>query len=173
MSELVDMPVVDLLPGQLWVGSGPAVLTTLLGSCVSVCLYAVGGVTGGMCHSVLPYHGGDCTGEGHRYVDCAIDIILSRMRRAGVRPGTIRAKLFGGADMFSISAGSAGGCSVGSKNIQAAKDVLAKERVTIVRESVGGTFGRKVIFYTATGEAVMKLVGPRETGVANNRKRVS
>ena len=48
-----DLPMVNLHPGELFVAQEPTLITTILGSCVSVCLFCPKQKIGAMCHGVM------------------------------------------------------------------------------------------------------------------------
>ena len=65
-------------------------------------------------------------------------------------------KCFGGADMFSRKIEKPGVVSVGRQNIMTAEETLKREGFTIAKQDVGGLGGRKLFFYTHTGEVLLK-----------------
>lgn len=153
--------VVDLKPGDIHVAHEPTCITTLLGSCVSVCLFSACDMLAAMSHSVLPKPWNKTRSTDLRYVECAIGRMLDELRRMGARPPEITAKLFGGAEMFARP-GQATGIArmVGDSNAEAARAFLELHGVSVVSESVGGQSGRKVMFNTATGVVLVRKVGP-------------
>lgn len=152
-----DLPVVNLHPGELFVAKEPTLITTLLGSCVSVCLYCPGNRTGAMCHGVMPEKPGHLE-ESFRFVDSSVSYMVEIMaRQHGFSCATLEAKLFGGADVLRLRLGlAAPGPTIGAQNIAAAKTALKKHGVPIVTEHVGGDRGCKLFFYSHTGEVYLK-----------------
>ena len=71
-------------------------------------------------------------------------------------------KCFGGADMFSRPIEKSGLLSVGRQNSETADEVLKSEGLTLVTRDVGGLQGRKILFYTHTGEVLMKRLTQRQ-----------
>ncbi|MEW6500323.1 MAG: chemotaxis protein CheD [Thermodesulfobacteriota bacterium] len=154
-----ELPVVNLHPGELFVAKEPTLITTLLGSCVSVCLYCPTVRTGAMCHGVMPerqtHHE-----ESFRFVDISVSYMVEVMaRQRGFSCAKLEAKLFGGADVLSLKLGLGREMpSIGAQNIMAARTALRKHGVPIVTEHVGGDRGCKLFFYTHTGEVYLKLL---------------
>ncbi|MFW5811032.1 MAG: chemotaxis protein CheD, partial [Thermodesulfobacteriota bacterium] len=71
----------------------------------------------------------------------------------GSKPRNLEAQIIGGAYNPGIS-----GKNIGRENIQVARKLLARKRIRIVSEDVGGEKGRKVVFNTHTNEvAVIKV----------------
>jgi len=65
----------------------------------------------------------------------------------------LEAQIFGGAYNPRISLN-----DVGSENIMVAREILAKKRVRVISEDVGGERGRKIVFDTSINEiAVLRV----------------
>ena len=164
--ETTAMPRVELRPGELYTAGEPTVITTLLGSCISICLYSPALRIGGMCHAVLPAAAGRQACDDPRYVNCALRIMMSELGGMGAAPGLMEAKIFGGADMFPQVKGMPVNVNlVGANNVQAARTALAAARINVVNECVGGPCGRRLLFNSATGEVLVKLVGGPPRGM--------
>jgi chemotaxis protein CheD len=148
------LPVVEpelrhfLHPGGVVAFDRPAVVTTILGSCVSLCLYDTVTGVGGMNHFLLP--GG---GEGPRYAEPACEELRRLVLARGASPWHLRAKLFGGAWMH------AGGTALGPRNGEVARAILQDWRLPLTAFDVGGPHGRKLVFETATGHAFVRALG--------------
>ena len=109
------LPQAFLTPGTLYCGTGSAVISTVLGSCVAVCLVDRYNRAAGMNHFVLP-RSMDGT-DSLRYGDTALERLRERMGRLGCDTRDLAAKVFGGAAVLSF--GQAGD-TVGTKNVQMA-----------------------------------------------------
>lgn len=171
----LHQPSVYLKPGELAISCQSTLVETVLGSCVSVSLYCPFKDIGAICHAMLP------TGAAtdFKYVDSAINHMVQALGSEGVNLSTVVAKLFGGADMFALNReiGPAK-YPVGEQNITKAREVLAHHRITISNHDVGGVYGRKLLFFSDTGqvfvkklsrktvdmELMMSLVGGNECG---------
>ncbi len=140
-----------LYPSNLFVSNTPYQITTVLGSCISVCLFDAEKLIGGMNHFMLPYWNGEGLASA-KFGNIAIERLLSEMKAKGANIKNIRAKVFGGANQANFS------MNVGDRNIVLAKKVLQEEQIEIVAESVGGTKGRKLIFDTHTGLVKMRYI---------------
>ena len=142
-----------LQPGQLIVSAEPAVITTILGSCVSVCLWEPMRGIGGMNHFMLPMSTGAASASP-RFGPAAMEQLLEKMREAGARLPLVRARVFGGACMFELPAAA----QLGRKNAEVALEFLQRRGIEIVQSDVGGTRGRKLIFQTDEGTAWLTLI---------------
>ena len=169
--EVTGYLMVNLKPGEIHVAQEPTLITTLLGSCVSVCLYSRQDRIGAMSHSVLPYPQYRTLRLDVRYVECAIEKMMEDIRALGVPGSRIEAKVFGGAEMFQRSGNEVRFARiVGDGNMAAARKFLEAKRVQVVSECVGGNMGRKVIFNTATGVALVRRFSHRLKALPSGRE---
>jgi chemotaxis protein CheD len=143
---------VSLMQGDIYFTIDPKVLTTVLGSCVAVCLWDKINGIGGMNHFVLP---NDRNGEkSARYGDVAIDELQAGLVRLGSRIPDLQAKVFGGAAVLPYG----GGRTVGHNNVQLALERLRRDHIRIAAQRTGGTVGMQIRFHTRTGEAFVRNI---------------
>jgi len=139
------------------------IVKTVLGSCISVTMFHPHTKIAVMCHAVLPvcleknYCKISCK-EPYKYVNCVISEMASKFLKYGIDPGDIEVKLFGGADMFFLKTEREKLQSVGRQNIEAAIKAVKSENLKLKVADVGGNFGRKLFFYTHTGEVWLKYL---------------
>jgi chemotaxis protein CheD len=158
-------PVIYLKMGEIAFANRPAIITTVLGSCVAVTLFDRKSGYGSMCHGVMPSCiSADrcedaCTRQGH-YVDCSVLAMASRFRIFGIRGADIEARVFGGAALFSPTSRLPGTLLVGSRNIEAALHALRQSGIAALSELVGGRAGCRIYFNTRTGEVTQRRFGP-------------
>lgn len=160
-----NLPVVYLRPGEMHFTEAPSVVVTVLGSCLSVTMFARHSGLGGIFHGLLPQCSGEknCRGkciEGFKYIDCSIRRMVRLFDKHNVRRSEIEVKCFGGADMFTGAIERPGAVSIGRQNITAAKQILKSEGLKLHVVDVGGLQGRKILFYTHTGEVLLKRLTP-------------
>ena len=130
---------VFLLPGEYMVSKQPHLISTLLGSCVSVCLYHPQHHFGGMNHYMLTK--GPAGERSGKYGDYAINVLLQFMERACGSLAGVEGMIFGGANVV----GSIGtGAQIGEKNIALAREMLKKHGIRVIKEQVGGNAGLKL-----------------------------
>jgi len=162
---------VQLRPGEIHVAMEPTLIETLLGSCISVCLYSIKDQVGAMSHSVLPCPKTGLQRHDVRYVESAIGKMMDEMKGLGVTPDRMEAKVFGGAEMFHRSGHEIRFARiVGDGNTAAAKRFLDAKRIRLVSECVGGNMGRKIIFNTATGVALVRMFSHRLEDLSYGRE---
>lgn len=153
--------LVQLQIGQLAASTQPKVISTVLGSCVSVCLFSPNEKVGGMIHFALPsaeIPNGDR--QDLRYADVAIPQLIRQLCKLSARrPHELRAKLVGGAAVVEqLHYGS----EIGVKNIRKAEELLRAAGIPIIGQDVGGNRGRKVLFYTDSGRVRVSLIEKTE-----------
>ncbi len=141
---------VYLHPGGLWAEPFDAVITTVLGSCVSVCLWDPQLAIGGMNHFILPHGGAAVT---PRYGNHAMAMLLARLLELGARRETLLACVFGGA---SVLPGPAAPPTLGSRNVAEAFDFLGRNEIAVLRHDVEGDRGRKLTFRTIDGTTLVR-----------------
>jgi chemotaxis protein CheD len=143
-----DRAQVYLHAGQLHVAAAPTAITTVLGSCVSVCLYDPVTKVGGMNHFLLPLH---VEREASlRFGTVAVPALIDGVLRAGASRGGLRAKVFGGASVI----GALGkGRRLGDENAALALRLLDDARIPVLDHDVGGQRGRKLVFIVDEGTA--------------------
>ena len=142
-------PRIFLEPGELFFGSAPLRIATLLGSCVSIALWHPRRHIGGMCHYVLQHRQNpQGPAADGRYGDEAFALLLEQIRAHGARPGEFQAKLFGGGVMFT---GPGTQPDIGSANVAQGRRLLQEAGIPLISEHVGGTGRRKLTFDLETG----------------------
>ncbi len=107
---------------------------------------------GAVFHALMPLSGEDVAASREfKFVDDSIRRLTRALLRQGVRRSNLVCKVFGGANaMFAEQFG------VGRRNVLAAFETLADERLRVVASDVGGDRGRKLLFLTHTGEVFVK-----------------
>jgi chemotaxis protein CheD len=147
--------------GEIKVTGSPSLLRAVgLGSCIAVALYDEEAGIGGLAHIMLPHlQKAYDNSLPTRFADVAIGKMIDEMKRRGARIQGIKAKIFGGANMFPEIIVSNSAMDVGCKNIQAVREVLKRNDIEIVVSAVGHHLGRTVIFDTRNGSVVVKAAG--------------
>lgn len=141
-----------IIQGSFVVSADPnEMLVTILGSCVSACLYdSVIGI-GGMNHFLLG-HDPSKNSQDLKYGIHSMELLINELLKRGADRNRIHAKLFGGAQMRDI------GFGIGRKNIEFAVDFLQNEGIALKGQSLGGTSARRIRFWPANGRSQQLLV---------------
>ena len=146
---------VKILPGEYNVNNENVMISTVLGSCVSVCVCdRINGV-GGMNHFMLP---GDNLNQvrsldpSARYGIHAMELLLKHYTKLGGKRTSLEAKVFGAGKVMD------GMSDVGRQNADFALGYLAARKLQIVAVDVGDIYPRKVIFFPGTGQVFVKKI---------------
>ena len=151
-SEINDVHF--LYPGLIFARTGFHIVTTILGSCVAVCLWTPNSRIGGINHFMLPFWNGEGL-PSPKYGNVAIPKLIEKMATLGIKREHLRAKIFGGSSLLQNSSGL---LVVGERNIMLAEELLKEEKIPIVSRDVGGSFGRKLMFSTESGEVLVRKI---------------
>ncbi|OQX86585.1 chemotaxis protein CheD [candidate division KSB1 bacterium 4484_87] len=143
-----------LFPGNIFVSGESHWVTTILGSCVSVCLWDPARKIGGINHFLLPFWNGLGLASP-KYGNIAIEKLIEKILRKGCNIENLRAKIFGGAAILQSANNEK---HIGLKNIALAKEYLESKKIPIVASDVGGIFGRRIKFNTSTGVVLVKKI---------------
>ena len=150
-----------VFPGQFVITSVPSLISTVLGSCVSVCLWDKETGIGGMNHYLLPGTPDDDAGNSNRGLT-SIRLLVRSMINRQIRLDNLEAKVFGGCNSLYTN----NDCfRVGERNISMALDVLREYNIHVAAQHVGGSFGRKIVFNTSTGKVRMRLLVKATTDI--------
>jgi chemotaxis protein CheD len=146
---------------QFIITTVPANIHTVLGSCVSVCLWDKSLKMGGMNHYLMPGSSSSAAGNAnHGYT--SIPILINSMIRRGALVENLEAKIFGGCNSWMNGSGL---FNIGFKNIEIADQILTREGIQITARNTGGIHGRKIIFNTFTGKVKVYLLTKTATVV--------
>ena len=144
-----------LHPGQLFVSSEGHAVTTILGSCVAVCLCDPVARIGGINHFLLPVFNGAGMASA-RFGNIAIQELVRQLLAHGSRLHMLQAKIFGGACV--LEAFQCRQDHLGESNVRIAEHLLQTSGIPTSSRDVGGQHGRKLIFHTDTGAAWIKAL---------------
>lgn len=143
-----------LHPSKLVVSKQPIWVNTVLGSCVSVCIYDTELQIGGINHFMLPLWNGEGL-ESPRYGNIAIPRLIEELLKYGSKKNNLIAKVFGGGNILADHGAS---FRVGERNVLLALHLLQEKKIPIVASSTGGNSGRKIMFNTFTGEVLQQYI---------------
>ena len=146
--------------GELQVSGDPkAVLVAYgLGSCVGVVAYEPVVRVGAILHAMLPHASASSEGPLTKFVDTGIKFMLKEVERCGGKRDRLIVKIVGGARML-LSPDFRDIFDIGACNAQMAQHVLADFGLALNGTDVGGSQGRTVRLYVATGKVVVKTLG--------------
>ncbi|WP_373354316.1 chemotaxis protein CheD [Pseudoroseicyclus sp. CXY001] len=144
--------VVTIFQGEYHVSDTPgAIINTLLGSCIAVCLHEPTRRIGGMNHFLLP-EGQPSAAPDVKQGAYAMEILINEMVKRGALRSKLTAKVFGAGRItqrFSY---------VSEANIAFVRSFLRAEDIPCLSESVGGDSARRIRFEPYSGDARQMLV---------------
>ena len=130
-------------------------LSTLLGSCVAVCLFDPALKIGGINHFMLPEMGRSKYGDVDSLLsgNFAMEALLNALLGRGARKPRLQAKAFGGGTIIDSNASAP---NIGMRNASFAKEWLQREGIPLLSSDFLGPWSRKIIFLPFNGEAFCK-----------------
>lgn len=161
---------VKILPGQYYAARGKGTITTVLGSCVSTCLWDAGSRIGGMNHFMLP---GDTASAGApwaasaRFGVYAMEVLINEMIHLGADRRRLVAKVFGGARVLA----GFDTLDVGAKNAEFVLNFLKVEGIALVAQDLLDVHPRKVHFFPDTGKVQLKRLNVQPNDAVQRRER--
>jgi chemotaxis protein CheD len=143
--------IVTITQGEFAVSEDPTVvISTLLGSCVAICLHDPVAKVGGANHILLP---GESSANPQSLAEgsYSMEVLINALLKKGALKNRLIAKVLGGGQMV------AGLSDVGNRNGEFALQFLADERIEVLSTSLGGTAARRIQFWPYTGRLRQKL----------------
>jgi chemotaxis protein CheD len=161
-----DATAMWIYQGDFYVSSRPDLfLTTVLGSCIAVCMRDPVVRCGGMNHFLLPdneHMSGPSSGIALRYGSYSIERLINAILSRGGKRERLEVKVFGGANMPGGT-----GLNIGGRNADFIEHYFARERIAIAASDLRGVAPRKIRYYPTTGRAQMSelpVVEAKEIG---------
>lgn len=159
--------VTSIYPGELYVSAEGEAIHTILGSCVSVCLYDPINKLGGMNHFMLPLNNRMTAdkiddqikqkkffySQELRYGTTAMEVLIGELQKAGGERKHFQAKLFGGGNVLNMGDNT---IDIGGKNIKFVRAYMEAEGIPVHKEDLGESYGRKIFFLTDTFKVLLK-----------------
>lgn len=149
------MEKIRLNEGDIFVSDKAVIFETVLGSCVSVCIWDEKLKVAGMNHYMMPWKAENIE-EQRRSGPESINRLIDKILGLGSNLRNLKAKVFGGGNVikaFSEREGS------GKENIRVAREILGYYKIPVIKEYTGHNCGIKVIFYSDTGKAFIEELG--------------
>ncbi|HEV8411047.1 MAG TPA: chemotaxis protein CheD [Gemmatimonadaceae bacterium] len=145
---------VYLHPGEFAASAEPCTITTILGSCVGVCLFDPAARIGGLNHFLLPL--APAHEKSPRFGDVALARLIESVECLGAQRHRLVAKVIGGACVLDAYRGGAG--HIGRQNVRSALQSLMEHQIVVTTIEVGGDRARKLRFRPDTGDLVVHTI---------------
>ncbi len=155
---------VKIMPGEFFVAKEDVVISTVLGSCVSACIWDRVAKVGGMNHFMLPGGEGarnDPTAVSGRYGAFAMEQLINELIKRGARKANLEAKVFGGGavlrNLVTIN--------VGERNADFVLGFLKTEGIAVISRDLLDVHPRRVVFFPSSGRALCKKLTKTDTSL--------
>jgi chemotaxis protein CheD len=141
---------------EMKVESKPIELVTSVGSCVAICICDLTNKCGGLAHIMLPNSAiAPQDFPPCKFADTAIPALANAVREISGKENRLSAKIAGGANIFKFENNN--GPHIGAKNVDAVKTSLNANKIRLVAEDVGGSYGRRINFNIKSGVVAIRL----------------
>lgn len=159
MNDTIKVGMADYKIGT----EGDTLVTLGLGSCIGVIIYDTAKKIAGMAHIMLP-SSQEIKNNANKlkFADSCIDLMMEELLKRKVSRSSLKAKMAGGAQMFSVSL-SSDTMNVGKRNALAVKEKLKSLGIPIVTEDIYGNWGRTIRFNCSSFELSVKSIGKGES----------
>ena len=161
MSEIITVNI-----GEIVINNENKLLGCIgIGSCVCVAIYDEEKNINAMAHIMMPSYSemDEKNKEKYKdkklkYADKAIEYIVKEMKEYGCKIEKLKAKIAGGATMFSNNKKNKYSPKVGKRNVKQIERILKKYNIKLLGKDVGGTIGRTVTFNPETKKLTIKTI---------------
>ena len=134
-------------------------ITYALGSCIGICLHDPLLKLGALVHIMLPVNMETNRTNTMKYADTGLRETLRQMEAMGAKRARMTAKIAGGAKMFETGAALG---NIGQRNIESVHLNLKKEGIRLLKEDVGGSVARTLLFDVTSGLGCVRTYGRPE-----------
>jgi len=161
---------VKIVQGEYCVSDQEIVITTVLGSCISACIYDPYTGFGGVNHFMLPRFKESLNNDyPMRYGFFSMEELINALLKKGCKKEHLLVKIAGGGKILNNLA------SVGRLNIEFIEKYLEDESLSIESRDLGGEQARKLVFFPSTGRLLISRIpkldatGIVETEIASSQ----
>jgi chemotaxis protein CheD len=168
---------ITIAPGEYYVAHEYVLIKTLLGSCVSACLYDPCNKIVGMNHFLLSSkrYSGEMpvySTEAGRYGIHSMELLINEMLKRGAKRGNIKAKAFGGGSiMKSLDSSNSNYFAVGEVNVRFIQEFLKNENIPLVAADLGGTAGRVIYFDSSNFTVYVRKMAEIDDSLVKREKQ--
>lgn len=166
----LNREIITIYPGELYITKKSELITTILGSCISIVLFDEQNSIGGINHYMLPAAPPESKKNSvlpiTRFGEYAIKTLIQEMINQGASLKNLKAKIFGGSNVLNFSSKKderKKDALIGEENINFARKFLKKIGIPIVSEDVGGVSSRKIFFDTTNYKVFLKRINSAES----------
>lgn len=169
-TKLENSVDLNLKPGELFIAQKPMIIKTLLGSCLSVVMHNRRTKISTISHAQLPTDknceqcSADCPvkclqnapdDNMFKYVTHSSKYMLKKLENMGIMREEIDVKLFGGANVLDMISGDTR--TVGTANIEKARELVKILNLKVTAEDTGGNRGRTIYLVSHKGDVFVRM----------------
>lgn len=159
--------IITIHPGEYYASSEPNLISTVLGSCVSVALFdkelGIGGLNHFLLAKATQFTNSDI-GMAGRFGEYAIELLITDLIKMGSNRKSLTAKVFGGGHILDTGPGKTK-INVASDNVEFAFSYLGIEKIRIISSDTGGIFPRKIFYDPLTSKIYLKTLPKTHTQI--------
>jgi len=161
--------IVNIGAGELYASQQHELISTLLGSCVAVCLYDPINKIGGMNHFKLPHPGKEqlSTIPRANYGSYAIDALIEKIMGLGGKLSHLRAEVYGGGSVIDGL-----NSNIGEKNIEFALAYLQQKNIPVTQCVVAGTRAQQIFMHPSSGHVFSVWQGQRSLSETKTAEKI-
>lgn len=137
-----------ILQGEIFFSRLPYMISTVLGSCVSVVLYNHKYKLGGMNHILLNYINHQTKGQNYKYASFSTLSLINKMLEIDSNLRNTEAKIFGGSSLTC-------GYDIGKNNVKVAEQIIRDHKINIGAKFVEKEFGMKIYYYNFNNKVIV------------------
>jgi chemotaxis protein CheD len=137
-------------------------ISTLLGSCVAVCLFDPKLKIGGMNHFLLPSSTSGANADIDVILngDYSMEVLVNGLLNKGAQKSRLIAKAFGGGTIVSSIR-----MAIGERNSAFASEWLNQEGIKLVASDFNGPWSRKIVFVPQNGDAFCRRIPTTQANI--------
>ncbi len=154
---------ININPGG-WAVETNRPISTLLGSCVAVCVFDPHLKMGGMNHFLLPSTSSGANADVDVILngDYSMEVLVNALLNKGAQKSRLLAKAFGGGTIISSIR-----MAIGERNSAFAHDWLEREGIKLVASDFNGPWSRKVVFVPQSGDAFCRRIPTTQANITD------
>ena len=145
-NQKFNKPMVEIFAGEYYTtNKADVILSTLLGSCVAVCMVDQYNGVAGINHIMISKSADPkemLLSQDSRYGIHAMELLINDLLKKGANRRRLKAKVFGGGKVLNNSE-----TDIAYANVDFAISYLENEEVPILARDTGGHGGRKIYFF--------------------------
>jgi chemotaxis protein CheD len=153
----------NINPGG-WAIESERPISTLLGSCVAVCLFDPVLKLGGMNHFLLPSRTSGVNADIDVIMngDYSMEVLVNGLLGKGAKKARLVAKAFGGGTIVSSIR-----MAIGERNAAFAHEWLDREGIPLIASDFNGPWSRKIVFVPQNGDAFCRRIPTTQANAAD------